>query len=39
MQKGGEDISNLDAENISAMAKAIQEYEKMHYPFPLRQRY
>jgi HTH-type transcriptional regulator / antitoxin HigA len=35
MQKGEENISNKDAENISAMAKAIQEYEKIHHPFPL----
>jgi|SRR5665213_3149877 len=35
MQKGEENISDMDAENISAMAKAIQEYEKIHHPFPL----
>lgn len=35
MQKGEENISDDDAENISVMAKAIQEYEKIHHPFPL----
>ena len=35
MQKGEENISDKDAQNISEMARAIQEYEKIHHPFPL----
>lgn len=35
MQKGEKNITNKDAGNISTMAKAIQEYEKVHHPFPM----
>ena len=35
MQKGEKKLSEKDANNISAMAGAIQDYEKVHYPFPM----
>lgn len=35
MQKGEENITDKEANKITTMAKAIQEYEKMHYPFPV----
>lgn len=35
MQKGENNLTENDAAGIAAMAKAIQEYEKIHYPFPL----
>lgn len=35
MSKGEENITNKDAKDITAMARAIQEYEKIHHPFPI----
>jgi HTH-type transcriptional regulator / antitoxin HigA len=35
MQKGEENITDKEANNIATMAKSIQEYEKVHYPFPI----
>ena len=35
MKKGERNISNEEAITISAMALAIQKYEKMHFPFPM----
>ncbi|TAN12368.1 MAG: helix-turn-helix domain-containing protein [Chitinophagaceae bacterium] len=34
MSKGEENLTNKDAKDITLTAKAIQEYEKIHYPFP-----
>lgn len=33
--KGEENLTDKDAQDITAMAKAIQEYEKIHHPFPI----
>ena len=35
MQKGEKIITEKEARKISAMAIAIQNYEKIHYPFPM----
>lgn len=35
MGKGEANLTDKDAKDITAMAKAIQEYEKIHHPFPL----
>ena len=35
MQKGEANLTDSDATNIAIMAKAIQQYEKVHYPFPM----
>ncbi|TAM98817.1 MAG: helix-turn-helix domain-containing protein [Chitinophagaceae bacterium] len=35
MSKGEENITDEDAKNITILAKAIQEYEKIHHPFPV----
>lgn len=35
MSKGEENLTERDAKDITSMAKAIQEYEKIHYPFPI----
>ncbi len=34
MQKGESNLTEKDADTISSIAKDIQEYEKIHYPFP-----
>jgi len=35
MKKGENNITDNDAENITALAAMIQSYEKVHYPFPM----
>lgn len=35
MNKGENNITNKEADTITEMAKAIQGYEKVHYPFPM----
>lgn len=35
MNKGEDNITANEAETITAMAKEIQVYEKVHYPFPM----
>ncbi|MGH2645883.1 MAG: helix-turn-helix domain-containing protein [Chitinophagaceae bacterium] len=35
MSKGEENLTDKDAMDITTMAKVIQEYEKIHYPFPI----
>ncbi len=35
MQKGENNLTDNDTDSISTMAKAIQDYEKVHYPFPM----
>ncbi|MEO9209695.1 MAG: helix-turn-helix domain-containing protein [Ginsengibacter sp.] len=35
MQKGENNLTEKDANNISDMAKIIQDYEKVNYPFPM----
>lgn len=35
MSKGEENLTDKDAQDMTAMAKAIQEYEKIHHPFPV----
>lgn len=35
MSKGEENLTEKDARDISLLAKAIQEYEKINYPFPV----
>ena len=35
MKKGENKIGGKDAKDISALANAIQDYEKIHYPFPM----
>lgn len=34
MQKGEENLTLKDSNKISSIAKSIQDYEKVHYPFP-----
>jgi len=34
MQKGEANLTEIDVHKISSIAKAIQYYEKVHYPFP-----
>ena len=35
MQKGEKNITDKEANTISSLAAAIQEYEKIHQPFPM----
>ena len=35
MKKGENNLTEKDADSITAMASAIQDYEKVHYPFPM----
>ncbi len=35
MQKGEENLTRNELNNIVEMAKAIQDYEKINYPFPM----
>ncbi|HEV8084647.1 MAG TPA: helix-turn-helix domain-containing protein [Chitinophagaceae bacterium] len=35
MHKGEENLTDDEANNILSMAKAIQNYEKVNYPFPM----
>jgi antitoxin component HigA of HigAB toxin-antitoxin module len=35
MKKGENNITQKDAGSIAAMANAIADYEKIHYPFPM----
>jgi len=35
MSKGEKNLTDKDARDITTMAKAIQEYEKIHHPFPV----
>ncbi len=35
MRKGEENLTEKDTKDITAKAKVIQEYEKIHYPFPV----
>jgi HTH-type transcriptional regulator/antitoxin HigA len=35
MKKGEDNITGKDAINITSMANAIQDYEKVFYPFPM----
>jgi len=35
MQKGEKNITDKEAQKLSSMASAIQDYEKVHYPFPM----
>lgn len=35
MSKGEENLTEEDAQDIAALAKAVQEYEKIHHPFPI----
>ena len=35
MKKGENNVSENEIETIKAMAKEIQVYEKVHYPFPM----
>lgn len=35
MSKGEENLTDKDAKDITTKAKAIQEYEKIHHPFPI----
>lgn len=35
MKKGEDHITESEAKTVVAMAKAIQDYEKIHYPFPM----
>lgn len=35
MNKGEENLTEKDARDITSMAKAIQEYERIHHPFPI----
>ena len=35
MQKGENNITDKEANTIKRLAEAIQEYEKMHQPFPM----
>ncbi|MEI9955014.1 MAG: hypothetical protein WDM90_01550 [Ferruginibacter sp.] len=39
MQKGEKNITNKEANAIAALASAIQDYEKIHHPFPMPQNY
>lgn len=34
MKKGENNLTEKDAGSIAAMASAIQDYEKIHYPMP-----
>ena len=34
MQKGEVNLTLKDSNKISSIAKSIQDYEKVHYPFP-----
>ena len=36
MKKGEENISDAEADKIEALALAIQAYEDIHYPFPMK---
>jgi antitoxin component HigA of HigAB toxin-antitoxin module len=35
MKKGENNLSDEDTANIAAMAGAIKDYERVHYPFPV----
>lgn len=35
MKKGENNLTKKDTDSIKAMAKSIQDYEKVHYPFPM----
>ena len=35
MQKGENNITDKEANTIKRLAEAIQEYEKIHQPFPI----
>ncbi len=35
MQIGENNLTDNDTTSIATMAKAIQDYEKVHYPFPM----
>ena len=35
MKKGENNLTEKDADSITVMASAIQDYEKVHYPFPM----
>lgn len=35
MQKGEKNITDKEAQKLTSMAAAIQNYEKVHYPFPM----
>ncbi len=35
MQKGEENLTAKDTSTITAIAATIQDYEKVHYPFPI----
>lgn len=35
MQKGENNLIEKDGVSIATMSKSIQEYEKIHYPFPM----
>jgi len=35
MKKGENNLTEKDTDSIATMAKAIQDYEKVHYPFPM----
>ena len=35
MKKGEENLTEKDTNDIATMAKAIQDYEKINYPFPI----
>ena len=35
MKKGEDNLTDTDAESITALASMIQAFEKVHYPFPM----
>ncbi len=35
MKKGEDNVTEIEANTIEAMAKEIQSYERVHYPFPM----
>ena len=35
MKKDGDNLTEKDTDIIATMAKEIQDYEKIHYPFPM----